>query len=80
MNEWIIELLKKVMHGTGQKIKIDKDHLPGLKPPNAAPKLPPVQPPRIQLPPDPDIDGMYSRYVAQGNGSKKKQAPRGLSF
>lgn len=74
---WLIRLL---FPGKGRTIRISKDHLPGLKPPKAAPQIP--RPPKPEGPKGPDIRETYERFIAEGGlkASKNHKNDRGVGF
>ena len=75
---WITTLLN-ILFPSGKRIKIDPDHLPGLRPPRSRPKLP-VDAARPDPHPASDIDGIYERFIAGGHQKKHKKNHRGVGF
>ena len=68
---WIIELIKSLLH-TGKSIKVDPDHLPGLRAPKSAPAKP-LPPPHPQVPEQSDIESAYVRFLDKGYGKPFKK-------
>lgn len=75
---WITDLLNLIFP-KGKRIKIDPDHLPGLRPPRSRPALP-VDAPRPNPHVPSDIDGMYKRFVTGGHKKHHKKNHRGVGF
>jgi hypothetical protein len=60
--KWLTSLLSRWIFGNkGGTIRIDPDHLPGLRAPKAKPRYP-VDYPRPKSPPGTDIDALYRRF------------------
>lgn len=73
--------LWRVIFGGGQPVKIGPDFLPGLRPPKVAPKLPHGALPKSAELDGPDLDALYTRFLAAG-ASKKRKRPndRGMKL
>lgn len=76
--KWIAELINKLFP-RGTRIKVDPDHLPGLRAPTSRPRIPPrPKPPASEAS---DIQGMYDRFQAMGVKPKSKgQHNRGIGW
>jgi hypothetical protein len=60
--KWLTTLLGKWFFGNkGGTIRIDPDHLPGLRAPKPKPRFP-IEYPRPQTPPGTDIETIYWRF------------------
>ena len=76
--KWIIELLFPDLRG--RAVKISRDHLPGLKPPKAAP-FSPKRAAQAERCSGPSIDEYYRRFIASGSEkAKRKRSDDGMSF
>jgi hypothetical protein len=65
MIDYILSFINRLVFKQSGKIRIDRDHLPGLRPPKPAPPLP-----RTHQRPEPGIDGpsihdLYKRFVSR---------------
>ena len=76
--KWLTDIIH-ILFPTGQRIKVDPDHLPGLRPPRSASRTP-VPPPETVRPTPSDIDGIYARFVKAGGHKTKKKQDRGVGF
>lgn len=75
---WLTEIIK-TLFPSGKRIKVDPDHLPGLRPPRSAMRCP-APPPEAIRPTPPDIDGIYARFIASGGDKVKRKQDRGVGF
>ena len=76
--KWLIELINKFITN-GKKVKVDPDHLPGLRAPRSSPKSP-VPPPEAIRPKEYDIDGIYESFLAAGDTNENDKHDRGVGF
>ena len=76
--KWIIEIINK-MFTQGTRIKVERDHLPGLRAPTSRSRIPPrPKPPANEAS---DIEGMYERFQAVNVKTKSKaKHNRGFEF
>lgn len=74
---WLINLLIPRKTGT---IRINRDHLPGLTPPKAAPFIPRSS--RQDEPTGTDIKALYEHFIASGTVARTKRTKkdRGVGF
>lgn len=71
MSNLIKNFARWVLFGTGKRIRIDPDHLPGLRPPKSGPPIPPLpRPNEPEITYLKEIDDLYRRF---------KSAPRSRS-
>lgn len=71
----IIKFIDRLLVGPAGKIRIDPDHLPGLKAPKPGPPVPPRETSRRQQPSGPSIEELYDRFIASGHRPPKRKRP-----
>ena len=72
-------LMKLLFPSLNQRVRINPDHLPGLKPPTISPIRPTRKPPERDA--GPDLDGMYRRYKASpASKTKRKGKHKGFDL
>lgn len=74
---WLLNHLFPRKTGT---IRINRDHLPGLKPPKAAPFVP--RPSTQEQPTGTDIQALYKQFIESGTvtPTKRTKKDRGVGF
>lgn len=70
--------MRLIFPGTAQAIRIRPEHLPGLKPPTAAPHI--RLPKKPESDPGENIDRIYKRFQAQGGSSKSRKHKKNRGF
>ena len=74
----ILELIFPALRGVA--VKINRDHLPGLKPPKAS-AYKPVPPIRNRQPQGPSIEDYYRRFKASGGAKPSaRRLDDGMGF
>lgn len=74
---WILNILFPRKTGT---VRINRDHLPGLKPPKSAPFVP--RPSTQEPAPGTDIKALHEHFIASGAVARTKRTKkdRGVGF
>jgi len=75
---WITDIIR-MLFPSGKRIKVDPDHLPGLRSPRSGVR-PPTPPPQSVQPPDSDIEGIYARFQERERPAKPSKHERGVGF
>ena len=71
----ILKFIEQMIVGPSGKIRIDPDHLPGLKAPKPGPPVPLRDTPTSSQPSGPTIEELYDRFTASGNQPPKRKRP-----
>ena len=75
---WLYHLL---FPRSGRTIRISPDHLPGLKPPQAPPRVH-RHPEKEGKPEQTSVEAAYAKYLAKGGSTQKKRPKntKGVKF